>query len=182
MAYSAGFTPHPKVSYANARPPAAASEAEYLEIALASAATGACCARRWTRALPDGLGPRGRRRGRVPAPWPTGCRRRSGGWSSRRAPAALRRPSPTFLAAERVEVAADDEVRPAHVRRPERRRAGARRPVPRRESARVRSQVRRALCAILQVVVRHATPAVRPDDVLAALRAVADLAPPSPPW
>jgi hypothetical protein len=37
------------------------------------------------------------------------------------------------------------------------------------------------LCAILQVVVRHATPAVRPDDVLAALRAVADLAPPSPP-
>ena len=36
-------------------------------------------------------------------------------------------------------------------------------------------------CAILQMVVRHATPAVRPDDVLAALRVVADLAPPSPP-
>jgi hypothetical protein len=30
-------------------------------------------------------------------------------------------------------------------------------------------------------VVRQATPAVRPDDVLAALRAVADLAPPGPP-
>ena len=29
--------------------------------------------------------------------------------------------------------------------------------------------------------VRHSTPAVRPDDVLTALRAVADLAPPSPP-
>ena len=36
-------------------------------------------------------------------------------------------------------------------------------------------------CAILQVVVRHATPAVRPDDVLSAFRAVADFAPPSPP-
>jgi radical SAM-linked protein len=36
MAYSAGFTPHPKVSYANAAPTGAASEAEYLEISLAS--------------------------------------------------------------------------------------------------------------------------------------------------
>ena len=36
-------------------------------------------------------------------------------------------------------------------------------------------------CAILTVVVRHLTPAVRPDDVLAALRGIADLVPPSPP-
>src|SRR6266498_3061345 len=35
MAYSAGFTPHPKVSYAGASPTGVASEAEYLEIALA---------------------------------------------------------------------------------------------------------------------------------------------------
>ena len=40
---------------------------------------------------------------------------------------------------------------------------------------------RRAPCAILRVVVRHTTPAVRPDDVLEALRQVADLAPPVPP-
>jgi len=38
-----------------------------------------------------------------------------------------------------------------------------------------------AVCAILQLVVRHATPAVRPDDVLTALHAVAGLAPASPP-
>jgi radical SAM-linked protein len=37
MAYSAGFTPHPKVSYANAAPTGVGSEAEYLEIALAEA-------------------------------------------------------------------------------------------------------------------------------------------------
>ena len=32
MAYSAGFSPHPKVSYANSAPTGAASEAEYVEI------------------------------------------------------------------------------------------------------------------------------------------------------
>jgi hypothetical protein len=36
-------------------------------------------------------------------------------------------------------------------------------------------------CAILRAVVRHTTPAVRPDDVLTALRVVADLVPPSAP-
>ena len=36
-------------------------------------------------------------------------------------------------------------------------------------------------CAILDVVVRHVTPSVRPDDVLSALRLVADFAPPVPP-
>jgi len=36
-------------------------------------------------------------------------------------------------------------------------------------------------CATLTVVVRHVTPAVRPDDVLSGLRSVADLVPPVPP-
>ena len=36
-------------------------------------------------------------------------------------------------------------------------------------------------CVILEMVVRHLTPAVRPDDVLAGLRQVSDLAPPLPP-
>jgi hypothetical protein len=36
-------------------------------------------------------------------------------------------------------------------------------------------------CAILRAVVRHTTPVVRPDDVLTALRVVADLVPPSAP-
>ena len=35
MAYSAGFSPHPKVSYVGAAPTGVASEAEYLEIGLA---------------------------------------------------------------------------------------------------------------------------------------------------
>ena len=40
---------------------------------------------------------------------------------------------------------------------------------------------RNAGYAILRMVVRHLTPAVRPDDILAALRRVAGLAPSSPP-
>lgn len=34
MAYSSGFTPHPRISYANAAPTSAASEAEYVELGL----------------------------------------------------------------------------------------------------------------------------------------------------
>lgn len=34
MAYSSGFNPHPRISYANASPTGAATEAEYLEIGL----------------------------------------------------------------------------------------------------------------------------------------------------
>ena len=34
MAYSAGFTPHPKVSYAGAAPTGVASEAEYVELSV----------------------------------------------------------------------------------------------------------------------------------------------------
>ena len=34
IAYSQGFTPHPKISYASAAPTGVASEAEYLEIGL----------------------------------------------------------------------------------------------------------------------------------------------------
>jgi len=42
------------------------------------------------------------------------------------------------------------------------------------------SGVRGNPCAILDLVVRHVTPSVRPDEVLAGLRVVADLKPPLP--
>ena len=40
MAYSAGFSPHPKISYANAAPTGTASEAEYLEIGMPAVRAG----------------------------------------------------------------------------------------------------------------------------------------------
>ena len=55
MAYSAGFSPHPKISYAGAAPTGVASEAEYLEIGLADEVGLDDLRRALDAALPDGL-------------------------------------------------------------------------------------------------------------------------------
>ncbi|MGW3457791.1 TIGR03936 family radical SAM-associated protein, partial [Streptomyces albidoflavus] len=55
MAYSAGFTPHPKVSYANAAPTGTGSEAEYLEIGLSAPRDPATLRELLDAAMPDGL-------------------------------------------------------------------------------------------------------------------------------
>ena len=55
MAYSSGFSPHPRISYANAAPTGAASEAEYLEIGLAAACDPEKVRGALDEALPPGL-------------------------------------------------------------------------------------------------------------------------------
>src|SRR5437899_1408341 len=55
VAYSAGFTPHPKISYVGAAPTGVASEAEYLEIGLAERVDVARLRAELDSALPDGL-------------------------------------------------------------------------------------------------------------------------------
>ncbi len=55
MAYSSGFNPHPRISYAGASPTGAASEAEYLEIGLAEVLDPDEVRRALADALPDGL-------------------------------------------------------------------------------------------------------------------------------
>ena len=55
MAYSSGFNPHPRISYAGAAPTGAASEAEYLEIGLAEVADLERVHRDLAAAMPDGL-------------------------------------------------------------------------------------------------------------------------------
>src|ERR687889_2416544 len=55
MAYSAGFRPHPKISFANAAPTGTASEAEYVEIALAQRCDPAAVRRALDESLPPGL-------------------------------------------------------------------------------------------------------------------------------
>jgi radical SAM-linked protein len=55
MAYSSGFNPHPRVSFANASPTGAATEAEYLEIGLARRVDVDAVARALDAALPEGL-------------------------------------------------------------------------------------------------------------------------------
>src|SRR6266851_2430452 len=55
IAYSAGFTPHPKISYAGAAPTGTASEAEYLELSLTGSCIPADVRERLDAALPDGI-------------------------------------------------------------------------------------------------------------------------------
>lgn len=55
MAYSSGFSPHPRISYANASPTGAASEAEYLEIGLTEACDPDRVREALDAALPPGL-------------------------------------------------------------------------------------------------------------------------------
>jgi radical SAM-linked protein len=55
MAFSSGFSPHPRISYANASPTGAASEAEYLEIGLATQTEPDLVRDRLNAAMPDGL-------------------------------------------------------------------------------------------------------------------------------
>lgn len=57
MAYSSGFSPHPRISYAGAAPTGAASEAEYVELALAEVIDPATLVARLGSVMPEGLVP-----------------------------------------------------------------------------------------------------------------------------
>jgi radical SAM-linked protein len=173
MAYSAGFSPHPKISYVGAAPTGVASEAEYLEIGLAERVDPDRLRATLDAALPAGLDVLEC----VPAgPGTLADRIDAGEWKIElpgAAPTAVSEALVAFLAADRVVV--------------ERRTKEGRRTLDAR-SAVVCGQVTAAFvpglsepCAILNVVVRQVSPTVRPDDVLAALRAVAGFEPPLAP-
>src|SRR6476620_11273733 len=55
IAYSTGFTPHPKISYAGGAPTGVASEAEYLSLTLTSRTEADAVLDRLNAALPDGI-------------------------------------------------------------------------------------------------------------------------------
>lgn len=173
MAYSAGFTPHPKVSYANAAPTGTGSEAEYLEIALTAPRDPERLRDLLDESLPAGLDIVDAVEARVSG---LADRLTASVWELRLTgvePADAERAVAAFKAAGTVEVqrAAKNGVRTFDAR------AAV---VDLEASAAVADRPTDQGCAILRLVVRHVTPAVRPDDVLSGLRAVADLAPPVP--
>ncbi|MBK3561704.1 DUF2344 domain-containing protein [Streptomyces sp. MBT56] len=173
MAYSAGFTPHPKVSYANAAPTGTGSEAEFLEIALTEVRDPEVLRGLLDASMPAGLDIVDAVEART-----SGLAERltASVWEMRLDgvdPEDVRTAVAAFNDAETVEVQRkakngirtfDARAAVADLRVVD---APADRPGERP-------------CAILRLVVRHVTPAVRPDDVLSGLRAVADLAPPVP--
>jgi radical SAM-linked protein len=188
MAYSAGFTPHPKVSYAGAAPTGVASEAEYLEIALTEEREPERLRALLDESLPAGLDVIDAVQART-----AGLADRLEGsvWLLRLdgvEPERAREAAGVFLAAGTVEV---ERLTKNGVRGFDARGAVLRLEVLEPGAAQV-AGVEAApapvgadmpgpgACAILRLVVRHATPAVRPDDVLSGLRAVAGLAPPVP--
>jgi len=174
MAYSAGFSPHPKISYAGAAPTGVASEAEYLEIAVTARCGPARLREALDSSLPDGLDVveivealDGNLAERLQASlWEI----RLDGATVEEAQASV----DGFLAAERVEVSrmTKNGLRTFDSRAAVRSLAVT--DVPPEPPA---SADLRAACAILRVVVQHVTPAVRPDDVLAGLRQIGRLAP-----
>ncbi|MBQ0829260.1 TIGR03936 family radical SAM-associated protein [Streptomyces tagetis] len=176
MAYSAGFTPHPKVSYANAAPTGTGSEAEYLEIALTEARDPETLRRLLDTSLPAGLDIVDAVEARTSG---LADRLTASVWELRLDgvdPAEAEHAAAAFTAAGGVEVQRRTksglrtfDARAAVVSL----RTGPTDPPP-------ADRPTDRPCAILRLVVRHVTPAVRPDDVLSGLRAVADLAPPVP--
>lgn len=184
MAYSAGFTPHPKVSYANAAPTGTGSEAEYLEIALTAPRDPQALRGLLDESMPDGLDiidaveahTSGLAERLTASVWEL----RLGGVSEDEAAKAVE----TFLAAETVEVQRRTkngmrsfDAREAVVEMTALRADSVSTGHPQGEPG---DRPAAEPCAILRLVVRHMTPAVRPDDVLSGLHAVADLAPPVP--
>jgi radical SAM-linked protein len=169
MAFSAGFTPHPKISYLGAAPTGAASEAEYLEIGLAERRDPEAVRAALDAALPDDIAVLEA----VEAVEGTGS-------LADRIDAAVWRVElpgvdlPELVEAVAAFLAQDTVIVP-------RRTKNGLRDVDARAAVTSASAAAEAGCAILEVVVRQVTPAVRPDDVLAALVAVADLRPPLPP-
>lgn len=190
IAFSAGFSPHPKISYASAAPTGVASEAEYLELGLQAQLEPAELRERLDAALPPGLDVLDA----VTAASSDFADRVTGSrWLlelSGVAPAAAAEAAGKFLAASEVEV--------RRMTKSGWRTMDARSPVVTLvpvdshgdgsdfSSAVVNTTARRVItgddtpCAILDLVVRHVTPSVRPDDVLAGLRVVANLEPPVP--
>ena len=172
VAHSAGFTPHPKISYAGAAPTGTASEAEYLEIGLTETCAASDVRDRLDAALPDGIdvidvieGPASLADLRLEAShWQVvlpGVEPEDAG-----------RAVDAFLTSGSVEV--------ERLTAKGSRRMDARAAVITMETDRYAADTQATGNAILRMVVRHVTPAVRPDDILVALRQVADLAPSSP--
>ena len=172
MAHSAGFNPHPKISYASGTPTGVASEAEYLSLALTATQDPVRLRRVLDTALPDGIDV-------------IEVREDSGGTLNGRlmasewlvelpgiAPAAAEAAARTFLAASDVHV---ERLTNKGVRRLDARGAVLAMEVDPRACGAYAGER-----GILRMVVRHTEPAVRPEDVLTALRQIAGLVPAFP--
>jgi radical SAM-linked protein len=166
IAYSAGFTPHPKISYAGGVPTGVASEAEYLSLTLTSQVEADNVRERLNAALPDGIDV-------------IAVTEDSGGLPASRLTASQWQVTLPGLEPDSVVPVVQKFL------------ALTEAPVERLTSKGVRRMDARAAVVsldcyagpawtVLTMVIRHTVPAVRPDDVLNALRDVSDAVPAVP--
>jgi radical SAM-linked protein len=185
IAYSAGFSPHPKISYVGGAPTGVASEAEYLSLALTvrQAETQVC--QRLDAALPDGIdvidvteetsgAPKG---GLEASEWRVvlpGVK-----------PAAAEQAVASFLTLGEapVERLTDKGVRCLDARAAvvEMNVIDADEIAADPDGGQRAAMTGHEDCAIIRMVVLHTAPAVRPEDILTALRDGNGIAASSPP-
>ena len=163
IAYSSGFTPHPKISYAGGVPTGVASEAEYLSLALTTWTEADAVRERLNAALPDGIDVIAvtEDTGKVPA-----SRLTASEWQISLPGLPADNVVPVvkkFLALTEAPV---ERLTSKGVRRMDARAAVVRLDVEDTEAG-----------LALHMIVRHTVPPVRPDDVLNALRDVSDVFP-----
>jgi radical SAM-linked protein len=171
MAYSAGFSPHPKISWVGAAPTGVASEAEYVEISVAERVDLARLQAALDESLPAGIDVVEVVEAGTGTNLPD--RVEASSWG-------VRLPQVSLETLERAVEAflATDTLVVQRLMKDGKRDLDARAAVV---AMRASEDEAGAGCATLLMVVRHVTPAVRPDDVLSGLRIVADLVPPVPP-
>jgi radical SAM-linked protein len=175
IAYSQGFTPHPKISYASAAPTGVGSEAEYLEIGLRAEVDPETLRVALDAALSPGLDVL---ETVVAGPGSLADRIDASRWRLE-----LPEINPAVAAAAVKSFLDADEVQVERMTKQGRRSFDARAAVTHiavTEQSDLPSGADGARCAIIDLVVRQVTPAVRPDDVLSGLRVVAGLEPPVP--
>jgi radical SAM-linked protein len=175
VAYSAGFSPHPRISYSDGAPTGSASEAEYLEISLTRRCEPADLGRSLDAALPDG----------IDVVDVVEAESKSAGLQLEAAQWEVRLPGVTATTAR---LAADSFLAApsAVVERLTKkglRQVDARTAVISLDVADGRhvEPHRAGACAIIRMVVQQMTPAVRPDDILTALGQFTALQPAAPP-
>ncbi len=166
MAYSSGFNPHPRISYAGAAPTGASSEAEYLEIGLAERVDPEAARTLLDDALPDGFDVL------AVAESPGGAladRLQASRWG-----VVVTAPAELVVAAVAAFLGAE-EVRVQRMTKKGLRDFDAR-------AAVLALRVGPADTGVeVEMVLRHVEPAVRPDDVLAGLARFAGLEVDAPP-
>jgi radical SAM-linked protein len=168
VAFSSGYSPHPRISYAGASPTGAASEAEYLEIGLREERDPDEVRAGLDAALPAGLDVL---EATAAQPGALADRLQASRWR-------LRLPSvdPAEAEAAATEFLARPAVEVQRMTKKGLRIFDCRAAVVALSATSGKDEV--PACAILDLVLRHGTPSVRPDDVLTGLREVAGLVPP----